>query len=284
MKRVRISRDESYQSIPITMFRADEGGARTAEAHGTGFIWESVGVWYLITNVHNLTGWNYTANCALSDMAFTPTNIDFNLGVWALDPQGARRWYRRGWSLPLSSDDGPNWLVHPIHRELVDVAALQLCAVPDDEALRVLSIDGFATTPINLHRWDRFDVSAGDDAFVLGFPFNMSGGHFPIWKRASIATEPDIDLEGLPKLLLDTATRKGMSGSPVLHVRRGLTNPSGTFGDDSIIGEATGFLGIYSGRIGEDPLGVQLGIVWKAQVIDEIIAGGVKGKWHWEQS
>lgn len=81
MKRVRISRNESYQSIPITMFRADEGGARTAEAHGTGFIWESSGVWYLITNVHNLTGWNYTANCALSDMAFTPTNIDFNLGV-----------------------------------------------------------------------------------------------------------------------------------------------------------------------------------------------------------
>jgi hypothetical protein len=266
------------------MFRCNESGIRTAEAHGTGFIWENDGSWYLITNVHNLTGWNCTTNSSLSDMAFTPTNIEFSLGVWALNDEGTRLWYRRAWSLPLSSDDRPNWLVHPVHRGLVDVAALKICAVPNKIALQHLSIEDFATKPVNLHPWDSFDVAVGDDAFVLGFPYNMSGGQFPIWKRASIATEPDVDLEGLPKLLLDTATRQGMSGSPVLHIRRGLTNPSGKFGDDSILGEATGFLGVYSGRIGDDPLGVQLGIVWKGHVIDEIISGGVQGQWHWEQS
>ena len=53
------------------------------------------------------------------------------------------------------------------------------------------------------------------DVFVLGYPRGISGGRgFPI----SIATEPKIDLDGVPKLLIDTATREGMSGGPVIAV------------------------------------------------------------------
>ena len=58
--------------------------------------------------------------------------------------------------------------------------------------------------------------------FVLGYPKGISGGRgFPIWKRASIATEPDIQHDGLPKLLVDTATREGMSGAPVVAIADG---------------------------------------------------------------
>jgi hypothetical protein len=130
-----------------------------------------------------------------------------------------------------------------------------------------------------------FEVMVGDDVFVLGFPLGLhGGGPFPIWKRASIASEPEIDLDGLPKLLIDTATRKGMSGSPVIAVRRGLTNPRGTsgFSDATIIGMAETFLGIYSGRVDDDPLGAQIGIVWKASVVEEIISAGVTGKTPFE--
>jgi len=38
-----------------------------------------------------------------------------------------------------------------------------------------------------------------------------------------------------------------------------------------IIGRIRNFIGIYSGRIGDDELKAQLGIVWKARVISEII-------------
>jgi len=44
-----------------------------------------------------------------------------------------------------------------------------------------------------------------------------------------------------------------------------------------LIGEIQNFVGIYSGRIlGKTELEAQLGIVWKKEVIDEIIDGEFK--------
>jgi len=48
-----------------------------------------------------------------------------------------------------------------------------------------------------------------------------------------------------------------MSGSPVVARHSGiLTGPDGKFGGDSMIGTTTKFTGIYSGRLGEDEMGV----------------------------
>lgn len=113
-------------------------------------------------------------------------------------------------------------------------------------------------------------VHVGSDVFILGYPFGITGGEkLPIWKRASIASEPAIDLDGLPKIFVDTASRPGMSGSPViLKQRRQATIIQGNL----ISRYSMRFIGIYSGRIGSnDQLQAQLGIVWKAHVIDEII-------------
>ena len=100
------------------------------------------------------------------------------------------------------------------------------------------------------------------------YPRGLDGGNeLAIWKRASIASEPKHDIDGLPKLLIDTATRQGMSGSPVIVRRRGMTVPRGVqrvpgkLTGQELIGESDTFLGVYSGRIGDDPMGVQLGIV-----------------------
>ena len=125
-----------------------------------------------------------------------------------------------------------------------------------------------------------FEPYVGDDVFVLGYPRGFDGGHeLAIWKRGSIASQPNVDLEKLPKILVDTATREGMSGAPVIARRRGLIIPRGVQGTPGqftgleLIGQADTFLGVYSGRIGDDELGVQLGIVWKARVLEEIIVG-----------
>ncbi len=97
-------------------------------------------------------------------------------------------------------------------------------------------------------------------------PFDITGGkELPIWKRGTISTEPVIDIENLPKFLVDTATRSGMSGSPVIMQRNGFHAFDGQqLTGKEIIGLIRLFAGVYSGRIGtEDNLQTQLGIVWK---------------------
>lgn len=132
-------------------------------------------------------------------------------------------------------------------------------------------------------QWADLIVSAGDDAFVLGYPLGIEGGFgFPIWKRASVASEPDIDLDGLPRLLIDASTRKGMSGSPVIVVQSGVMRTPGADGSEYTLGRGSKFLGVYSGRMADDPMGASLGYVWKGRVIDEILDGRVKGEGCWD--
>jgi hypothetical protein len=125
----------------------------------------------------------------------------------------------------------------------------------------------------------KFDVEIGDDVFVLGYPYAITGGgNFPVWKRGSIATEPDIDYEDSPKFYINTASRPGMSGSPVISRRIGIHGTeNGKIVGTTRIGELRNFLGIYSGRvIGYTDFEAQLGIVWKKRVIEEIIEGNMK--------
>jgi hypothetical protein len=230
-----------------------------------------------------LTGWNYETERSLSDTGFEPTHLEFGLTLdvksGEADSRVMKRMNRR---LPLFSEEKPIWFEHPIHGAKVDVAVVPLFETPDKDDLKTLEAQGLITIPANRHvEWTRFDIAAADDAYVVGFPKGMSTRGFPIWKRASIATEPSIDIDELPKLLVDTATREGMSGSPVIGMRRGIVMPNGKIDGETIIGEAQKLIGVYSGRIGEDELGVQLGIVWKIEVIDEILDARQVGSLPW---
>jgi hypothetical protein len=120
-------------------------------------------------------------------------------------------------------------------------------------------------------------VSIGIDAFILGYPFEIDVLTLPIWKRASIASEPGLPVGGQPYFFVDTASRAGMSGSPViLRSWGGFQHDEG--GMVSGPGSATKFIGVYSGRIGaQDELKAQLGIVWRAEVVDQIVAAGRPG-------
>jgi len=89
-----------------------------------------------------------------------------------------------------------------IPRERVDIAVMEFKKIPDSRR---------AANNEKLLNLSKFKVRAGMDAFVLGYPLGISGGaKFPIWKRASIASEPDIDVDSLPKIVIDTATREGI--------------------------------------------------------------------------
>lgn len=240
----------------------------TVLSSATAFVYERHDCSFLITNWHNVTGRNpitgecisghlgtpdaYSTIFRLSDSPLNRCNVEFPL---FLDPEQ---------NLPV-------WFEHPVHGRRVDVVALQLPAdIPTKYLLK----------PINKITFDSsFEANVADDAFVIGYPFaEKTDLHLPIWKRASIASEPAINVDGLPKLLIDTATRPGLSGSPVVMQRigiHGLTEDGPV--DSTIFGQIRNFLGVYSGRIGADEVKAQLGIVWKARVIDEIIDAKVRG-------
>jgi hypothetical protein len=108
------------------------------------------------------------------------------------------------------------------------------------------------------------------DVFILGYPLNISGGgSFPIWKRGTIASEPSRDIDTHPKLIVDTASRPGMSGAIVIAQNSGqvLRNiPGGV----QMVSAARQILGVYSGRV-DDLAEAQLGIVWKWDAVLQII-------------
>ena len=111
-------------------------------------------------------------------------------------------------------------------------------------------------------------VEIAEDVFIIGFPFGRIGGIVPIWKRGSVASEPILDMEDMPFFYVDTATKEGMSGSPVIYYK---SRPMTLLGEGKMSRYFTKFVGVYSGRLktsaGNDP---QLGRVWKASVIAEI--------------
>jgi hypothetical protein len=270
---IPISNLLSLAALKIFPSRKNSAGEILKGGHATAFFWKNEDVLYLITNWHNVCAWDPIQGRALSEKAFTPNCLDFTVELRHDLEDGRIKRDRRQATIDLFDEAGhPQWLEHPKFGRQVDVVGLKLGNIGDAILLN---------QPLNAYQnFTDFDVVVGDDAFVLGFPLGLDGGPgLPIWKRASIATESHYNLDGLPKLLIDTATRKGMSGGPVIAVRRGFTTPRGAKNlSESFIGITETFLGVYSGRIGDDPLGVQLGIVWKAPVIDEIVRGGLRGK------
>jgi hypothetical protein len=122
---------------------------------------------------------------------------------------------------------------------------------------------------------------------LIGYPYGFydKKNCLPIWKTGSIASEPDVDFEGRPLLLIDVSAFPGMSGSPTFAIAHG----SYEIDDSTVtVGSVQKFLGIFAsqqvlkenkyleaitsdakqGLILEHPL--QLGHIWKAKLITDI--------------
>lgn len=283
---VRIAHGASLVATRIWVFRRDDDGDSPAFP-ATAALW-SAGpaedpVLLLVTNLHCVSGWDHV-NDRLADprSGLIPTHlrIELRFASVADNRLGAGELLK-----PLRNPLGEAiWWVDPQHGTAVDVAVVPLGPRSKVlEALQVPDHQRLATLPVNSFQEPfPFEVQAGDDALVLGYPQGFDGGGgFPLWKRASIASEPGFDLDGLPKLLIDAYTRKGMSGSPVLVRRVGMFElPDG----HRAMGRSTKFIGIYSGRLGDDLLGASLGIVWKADRVREIVAAQRRGVGYWDRT
>lgn len=226
----------------------------------TGFVYEIDDSLYLITNWHVASGRNSFTEQPMNKHSAVPNALR---ATFFVDGK-SREW--RAHDIPLVDQCGnPLWYQHPDHGQLVDVAVLPFTCPP---GLKVHPINKLPTTSDMV-------VETGQDVFILGYPLDIrAGGVWPVWKRASIASEPDIDLDSLPQLLVDTATYPGMSGSPV--IAKEVYHYRGLDGDlhiDNNAGTYYTLVGVYSGRrFGQHGELSQLAVVWKARVIEEIIA------------
>lgn len=238
-----------------------------AIGNATGFFYRRGDRCFLISNWHVFSGRNpYTGQANRSDAAL-PDALSF-----AMHRKGQLGSLVEGCSAQLEDKEGTTkWLLHSRGQD-IDVAVLPVDVLPPECMAYTLPLAGEASD---------MSFQVGMDAFVLGFPKGIAHQKYlPIWKRASVATEPDIPHDNLPVFLVDTATREGMSGAPVL--LRSFGGYDTRNGDRQMApGAFTRFVGIYSGRFGaDDEYGAQLGRVWHRSVIDEIIDGGLPGSYE----
>lgn len=232
----------------------------TLIARGTGFTVATSTESYLITNRHNLIGRD-SNNEPLGN-----GRIPINIGIWhSVDNAGSVTWTRKIEDLYFQPGS-PRWLEHPEYGGKVDVVALPLQATAE---IRLIPYDPTASNSALVN------VEVSTDLFIVGFPFSLAaGGRFAIWLRGAVATDPVIDYDALPQFLVDSRTRQGQSGSPVIHWSQasGTTrHPDGGVSMGYAPPTAT-LLGVYSGRVNKQS---DLGRVFKAQVIVDIIQGQV---------
>jgi len=200
---------------------------------------------YILTARHNLTGRNAFTGRAISKRqqggAF-PTEVRFHLPYETKLDGDQVGFDAQPCVLKLYSSGEPIWMVHSADDLRHDVAVISLSDVvakklirsgveDDTDADFLAETEGLAASSdfvtlgsgkslrlaaLTHYVIDGFKLRVGHELFVLGFPEGISASDLPIWKRATIASEPNATVDGLPILLVDTATRRGMSGGPAI--------------------------------------------------------------------
>lgn len=251
----------SQVPLPIDLYHGE-----TLLGPATAFYWQHESDSYLISNWHVFSGRNPDTGQPLSETFLTPTRIRIKHHHESI--LGS---YTYGHIFHLEDESGqPNWRQHVLGQE-VDLAFIKVASTPD------------FTRPVFANLGEREDLvlSVATEVYALGFQRGFSKqGIWPIWKRATIAAEPDIEREdGKRFYLIDTATREGMSGSPVYIYANGHAQTG-----DGIVSFFNGpvfrFIGVYSGRYGaEEENGMQLGRVWHRDLITEMLRSSHLGSY-----
>lgn len=220
---------------------------------------------YLVTNWHVVSGKNSDTGELLNTKGAAPDELRVYLPQRIAD--SGEVIFDDSFLTVILVDEDFNklWLETKIDGKVCDVAL-----IPIDEVKAPYIINTIEDCEEPFSEQVRFEIAS--TVYVIGFPFGKIGGQIPIWKRASVATEPDYEFANMPYYLVDTATRAGMSGSPVILYEKRPTILADQ-ASNRVSLHWTKFEGIYSGRIGADnESDAQLGRVWKPSVIDLILS------------
>jgi len=210
------------------------------------------------------------------------------------------------WSmLPFGRVDITRDTVWREHRDRA--SGVDLVAIPLPEAYRPISFD----LPWAMVEGGTAPV-AGTHAMIVGFPFSFEEARTkdeeldpPIWKRATVASEPRSSAYGQNRFLVDALSLPGMSGAPIYRVRHAgepvLDEVFGTF-TEQYEGGTIGFeeykaglaraalsespqaaqhyefAGVYTGRVTAGGLGKDLGVAVVPEMVLELFEDGVAAK------
>jgi hypothetical protein len=258
-------------TIPLEQYFKDSQN-ETRLGQGTGFVWRAGKTDYLVTNWHVLSGRDFFTGENLNRHGGRPTIVRglFDLRAGFFDR------HRLDFRI-RDEENRPLWFVHPIRK--VDIAVFPIAVVrapiTDPNARSLLY-------PINELANAKLRIAIGMEVFILGYPFDIELPGYPVWKRGSIASEPALSslmsalgsaVRHSDYMLVDTASRPGMSGAPV--IRRSWSNHDIEPGYKATVDTPIDrFIGVYSGRAHTDgPHEAQIGLVWNASLIEEIIVG-----------
>lgn len=231
-------------------------------SNATGFLWLVKDKHYLVTNWHVITGKNQENNMCLHAKGGLPDTLtvyfqklDVKQGHITVD-------------IELFENNDPAWIEHMKYGQDVDIAAIEI-DVPEMNVANYIALNALPEVSLKQR--------VGLSAYIIGFPFGYQHLGFPVWKKASFATEPYLSkLIPSDNMLVDSASRPGMSGSPVIQREHGEVElEDGRFGRGR--GNGDGFsrlVGVYSGRCHtNDPNDAQLGRVWPIELVREMLEG-----------
>jgi len=169
---------------------------------GTGFVVTQNGTNYLISNWHVLSG-----------RAWPTMKAEMSMGTNQIVPTNVIIYFRKtpiGGCKPIleslyDSNGVALWFEHQLGGTNIDVVALPLPSIHDDEIV-IMPLDlGLAETDILLG--PAMAVS------IIGFPRYITiPNDMPLWKTGYIASDPDLDNGGFPRFLVGVNARPGMSG------------------------------------------------------------------------
>jgi len=252
----------SYRSIRLKELAEGEGTVLLG--HSTGFFCFFQERYFLITNWHVVSGRHFQTKKLLHTDAVAPGFLKFDFYSIKNTGNSSTIWTNHTTTIPLYSEqyneDSKLWLEHPRFGSDVDVVAIDI-----SELVRKTKHKHVSCYLIEdeINKNDKLKVM--DDVFVAGYPLHssVSPNELPIYKGGTIASEPHVT-DTLPLFLVDTKTKKGMSGSPVIVRKTASMVDCAHNGTATFTNGALNLVGVYSGRerTEKELNEAELGIVW----------------------
>lgn len=233
-----------------------------ALSHGTAFtVVSRRNRRFLITNYHVAAGRHPDTNAPIRKDGVLPDRLLFVR--YAGETDSGHCW--KPLVLPTEQGRSPSWFMHPQHGATFDVVAIPVSNL----------VVGDAIPAVPIGPWPRIAIRPGSDVAIIGFPEGITGaGAFPLWKTGGVASEPELPI---PKndfseeddfFWIDSNTRSGMSGAPVIARRLGMFLDES--GGNVASGQTDRLLGVYAGRA-LDAKDVTLGRVWRLRGLEALI-------------
>ena len=221
----------------------------------------------LVTARHVLSGREPFEDALISPNGYIPNQIR----VFPTISGDGVSWIRAITHMDLYDNDRPVWIEDPEFAELrTDIAVLPFGA---DSSLQVRCINDEPDLEKELFTRIGFECS------IVGYPFHdMTGLMTPIWRRATIASEPYLPVDNKPMFLLDATTSPGFSGSPVFRVHIGplpVPQPDGSIQVYIEKMVSVSFVGVYAGRLQHKHIGGEVPFVFYGNRLARILSNPI---------